>query len=113
MMDSTKAGRLYRRMSMDSFERLQRPFSGCEQLETAGDVALDDADPFVDTRRRNGGGEARGPAADHQDVIEGACVHLGLVCLVRGDGLNGGDGLGQHVIGQCGLDFTLIAGLGE
>ena len=112
MMDSTKAGRLYRRMSMDSFERLQRPFPVASSLRRRR-RALDDADPFVDTRRRNGGGEARGPAADHQDVIEGACVHLGLVCLVRGDGLNGGDGLGQHVIGQCGLDFTLIAGLGE
>ena len=32
MMDSTKAGRLYRRMSMDSFERLQRPFPVASSL---------------------------------------------------------------------------------
>ena len=32
---------------------------------------------------------------------------------MRGNGLDGRDGLGQHAIGQRGLDFTLIAGLGE
>ena len=53
------------------------------------------------------------PAADYQDVIEGARVHLGLVGLVRGNSLDGRDCLGQHAIGQRGLDLALIAGLGE
>ena len=32
---------------------------------------------------------------------------------MRGNGLDGRDCLGQHAIGQCGLDLALIAGLGE
>ena len=98
---------------MDSFERLQRPFPVASSLRPQA-TSRSTTQTLLSTRAAvMAGGGARGPAADHQDVIEGACVHLGLVCLVRGDGLNGGDGLGQHVIGQCGLDFTLIAGLGE
>ena len=97
---------------MDSFERLQRPFPVASSLRPQA-TSRSTTQTLLSTRAAVMAAARPEPAADHQDVIEGACVHLGLVCLVRGDGLNSGDGLGQHVIGQCGLDFTLIAGLGE
>ena len=87
--------------------------SGRKYLKAAGNIALNDADAIACACGRNGGGEARSPAADYQDVIEGVCVHLGLVSLVRGNRLDGRDGLGKHAVGKCGLDLALIAGLGE
>ena len=32
---------------------------------------------------------------------------------MRGNGLDGRDGLGQHTVGQCGLNLALIASFGE
>ena len=87
--------------------------AGRKEFKAAGNIALNDAGAFACARGRNGGGETRGPAADYQDVIGGVCVHLGLGGFVRGNGLDGRDGLGQHTCGQCGFNLALIAGLGE
>ena len=87
--------------------------AGRKEFKAAGNIALNDADAFACACGRNGGGETRGPAADYQDVIGGVCVHLGLGGLVRGNGLDSGDGLGQHTVGQCGLNLALVASLGE
>ena len=108
MTDSTNAGGVIPLRINRFVGEVAAAVAGRKELKAAGDIALNDADAFASTCGQNGGGEDPEPRRRQCDVIEGrSCSPLrprrsraGLAAL------DGETALGQHAIGQRGLDLA-------